>query len=76
QGQYMGLLRFTPGGWEEVLRIRTALSLAECDKMHMTGTLQRVLEAGNLSIRALPYWGEWGEVDSVDDLALYKSQTN
>ena len=76
QGQYMGLLRFTPRGWEEVLRIRKALSLAECDKMHMTGTLQRVLEAGNLSMRALPYWGEWGEVDSVDDLALYKSQTN
>ena len=35
EGQYMGLLRFTPDGWGEVLRIRAGLPSAECDRMHM-----------------------------------------
>lgn len=71
QGQYMGLLRFTPEGWAEILRIRAGLTSEQCDRMHMTGTLQNVIEAGRVSITALPYSGEWGEVDSAEDLASY-----
>lgn len=71
QGQYMGLLRFTPEGWAEVLRIRSGLASDQCDKMHMTGTLQRIVEAGNLPISAVPYQDEWGEVDNMDDLMLF-----
>lgn len=71
QGQYMGLLRFTPEGWAEVLRIRSGLTSAQCDKMHMTGTLQKVIEAGHVAIAAIPYSGTWGEVDSAEDLASY-----
>lgn len=74
QGQYMGLLRFTPEGWSEVIRIRSTLSAIDCDKMHMTGTLQRVIEAGQLPIVAVPYLGEWGEVDSAEDLGAYQNQ--
>lgn len=74
QGQYMGLLRFTPEGWREVLRIRADLTPAECDRMHMTGTLQKVIEAGKVPIVAVPYVGEWGEVDSAEDLAAYHVQ--
>lgn len=68
QGQYMGLLRFTPEGWAEVLRIRSGLTSEQCDKMHMTGTLQKVIDARRIAIAAVPYPGEWGEVDSVEDL--------
>ena len=71
EGQYMGLLRFTPESWAEVVRIRTTLTPAQRDKMHMTGTLQKVIEAGRVPVRALPYNGEWGEVDSEEDLASY-----
>lgn len=71
QGQYMGLLRFTPEGWAEVLRIRSGLTSEQCDKMHMTGTLQKVINAGHVTITAVPYAGEWGEVDSAEDLASY-----
>lgn len=70
-GQYMGLLRFTPEGWGEILRIRSNLTSEQRDKMHMTGTLQKVLEAQKIRIAALPYEGEWGEVDSAEDLATY-----
>ena len=74
QGQYMGLLQFTPQSWDEVLRIRTKLSSAECDRMHMTGTLQRVIEAGRIAIEAIPYELAWGEIDSADDLMAYQNQ--
>lgn len=72
QGQYMGLLRFTPDGWHEVLRICAGLSPAERDRMHMTGTLQRVIEAGHIAIEAIPYELPWGEVDSAEDLLAYQ----
>ena len=74
QGQYMGLLRFTPAGWGEVLRIRATLSPSECDRMHMTGTLQKIIEAGRMSIEAIPYEFAWGEIDSAEDLMAYQNQ--
>jgi len=58
QGQYMGLLRFTPEGWAEV--------------MHMTGTLQRVIEGSRIAIAAITYELAWGEVDSAEDLIAYQ----
>lgn len=72
EGQYMGLLRFTPPGWAEIQRIRATLTPEQCDKMHMTGTLQKVIEAGQIPIAALAYRGAWGEVDSAEDLAAYQ----
>jgi len=69
EGQYMGLLRFTPAGWHEIVRIRDGLNSLECDTMHMTGTLQKVIEAGHIRVSAIPYFDSWGEVDSVQDLA-------
>lgn len=37
----------------------------------MTGTLQKIIESGELPITALPYHDAWGEIDSADDLAAY-----
>tara|TARA_B100000575_G_scaffold271666_1_gene253147 strand:+ start:682 stop:1398 length:717 start_codon:yes stop_codon:yes gene_type:complete len=71
EGQYMGLLRFEPEGWMEVLRICKALTSAEFDRLHMTWVLQKIVETGRLSIHALSYSGEWGEVDSIKDWQLY-----
>lgn len=72
QGQYMGLLRFTPEGWAEVVRMRSTLSAEECDRMHMTGTLQMVIESGRIPVQALPYEGTWGEIDNPKDLKAYE----
>lgn len=68
QGQYMGLLRFTPEGWREVLNIRAALASKQRDAMHMTATLQRIVAAGRLRVAAIAYHGLWGEIDSQHDL--------
>ena len=74
EGQYMGLLRFTPQGWSEVERILASLSRPEVDTMHMTGILQMVIESGRVPIAAVPYQGEWGEIDSEKDLSLYNTK--
>jgi choline kinase len=71
QGQYMGLLRIAPSGWKEIQQIRDKLTPEERDRIHMTGILQKVIEAGNVSVVAVPYIGEWGEIDSAHDLATY-----
>lgn len=76
QGQYMGLLKFTPEGWAEVVRIRNGLSMEERDKMHMTGTLQRVIDAGRVAVNAVAYRGEWGELDTVEDLVVYEKEVS
>lgn len=73
QGQYMGLLRFTPKGWGIVQDVLSEIPAAERDALHMTGTLQRIIQSGAVAIAALPYDGEWGEVDSKEDLLSYIS---
>ena len=57
EGQYMGLLRFSPEGWTEFLKIRSFLSSEERDRMHMTGMLQKVINAGNVKVSAIAYKG-------------------
>ncbi|MGB6009491.1 phosphocholine cytidylyltransferase family protein [Castellaniella sp.] len=71
QGQYMGLLRISPTGWAEIARIRESLPASKRDKMHMTGTLQAIVQARRVPVEAVPYRGVWGEVDSETDLEAY-----
>ena len=68
QGQYMGLLRFTPMAWRELKRIRGKLLQTVQDSMHMTGALQMILESGLVPIQGIPFKGNWAEIDSETDL--------
>ena len=74
EGQYMGLLRFTPKGWAEVLKVLSNLKKHESDMIQMTQALQKVIESNNVLIDALPYEGKWGEIDSQEDLWLYQNR--
>jgi choline kinase len=76
EGQYMGLLRFTPPSWRELSRIRADLTDLERDVIHMTGTLQRIIDAGKMPVRAVRYDGSWGEIDSPEDLTCYEVRKN
>jgi choline kinase len=67
EGQYMGLLRFTPAGWGELWRIKSGALNHDSDAIHMTAILQQVIEAGRVNIAAVPYREEWGEFDSIGD---------
>ena len=70
----MGLLRFTPHAWDEVKNIRNSLTPDQKDKMHMTGTLQLIIESGKIPVSAVEYLGRWGELDSEDDLLLFQDE--
>ncbi|ALG75541.1 nucleotidyl transferase [Azospirillum thiophilum] len=70
QGQYMGLLKFTPAGWAQVTGYLDGLEPAARDKLDMTGLLSRLIAAG-VAIRAVPSAPGWGEVDSESDLDHY-----
>jgi choline kinase len=72
QGQYMGLLRFTPAGWQSVEDCLSALEPLKRDRLDMTSLLGLLL-ARNIPIRAVPAQWRWGEVDCETDLALYDS---
>ncbi|MGE4293541.1 MAG: NTP transferase domain-containing protein [Desulfovibrio sp.] len=71
QGQYMGLLAFTPAGWAQVEKLRTALEPAQRDKLDMTALLNLLLDRG-AEIRVVPVRGRWCEVDAESDLRLYR----
>lgn len=71
QGQYMGLLYFTPNSWSELINIRSEMPKKHSDKMHMTTVLQRIIDNGNFILKGIPYTEEWGEVDNSSDLELY-----
>ncbi len=71
QGQYMGLLRFRPAGWERVLAAWNAEPADRRDRLDMTGLLQRMLGAGE-RIGTVAVDGGWCEVDSAEDLRRYE----
>lgn len=68
QGQYMGLLKFSPQSatWmSELLDKNQNL----CDKLDMTALLRLLIENGK-EIMAIPWDGKWCEVDNRVDLEV------
>jgi choline kinase len=69
QGQFMGLVKFTPQGFARVLQYieqhRPAI-----DRIDMTCLLQGLIEAGAV-IQSLPVDDFWFEFDTVTDAMLY-----
>lgn len=74
QGQYMGLLKFTPAGWRAVCSLVATLDEVVLDRLDMTSLLQRLLNSGQ-SIAVVPIDGGWVEVDEPQDITLYDSKT-
>lgn len=71
EGQYMGLLRFTPDGWAAIQQVRASLNELERDRLNMTGALQHVIENRLLPVIAIPNAEPWGEIDSQEDLVVH-----
>lgn len=72
QGQYMGLLRVTPRGWQEIDAACRALG-DDVARTDMT-TFLRLLMTRRVPIAAVPVEGRWCEVDSQDDLRAYETR--
>lgn len=73
EGQYMGLLKFTPAAWGAVAALLAALDQPTRDRLDMTGLLRRLLAGGTLPITTFGTDGQWGEIDNPGDVALYQT---
>jgi choline kinase len=71
EGQYMGLLRFTPEGWRNAENWLNAQPAEYQRRIDMTGLLRGLLTAG-IPIACTPVSGGWCEVDSGEDAKLYE----
>ncbi len=73
EGQYMGLLKFTPTAWSAVEVLQGTLDASTRDSLDMTGMLRQLLARKMLTIDTFGTDGQWGEIDNPADLALYKN---
>jgi len=73
QGQYMGLLKFTPRAWKIAIDIMNSLPSKEIKIIHMTDLLQLLVESKKINIKPLPYDKTWGEFDSATDLNSFSN---
>ena len=68
QGQYIGLMRFTPHALDWIKKLATKLKY-KVDKIDMTTLLRLLIKSGH-PICGMAIQGGWCEIDTVDDLKL------
>ena len=73
QGQYMGLLQFSPKGRQCICDFIGSIAQDEVDKLDMTSLLQALLKRG-CDIRVSPVSGGWCECDTPKDIELYEQR--
>ena len=66
-GQYMGLLKFTPAGWLKVNGYLNSLPQSDVDNLDMTSLLQRLIEL-DITIETVENDSSWYEIDNINDL--------
>jgi len=71
EGQYMGLLKFTPQAWRAVEDVLAGVDAKTRDAMDMTTLLRTLLDSG-FSVGTVGVSGQWGEIDNSGDLELYE----
>jgi choline kinase len=69
QGQYMGLLRFSPKGWRAFRSLLSGLPREHQESISMTELLSLMVDNGN-RIDTVPVSGGWFEADDQYDLAV------
>jgi len=75
EGQYMGLLKFTPPAWSAVEKLLSSLDARMRDRLDATGLLGRLL-AEKFPINTFATTGQWGEIDNPEDVALYENMVS
>ena len=70
QGQFMGLVKLTPEGFELILRYLDEVGPAAADRLDMTGLLRGLIQAG-YPVQSRSFDGFWYEIDNASDLELF-----
>ena len=73
QGQFMGLLRFSPKGWGMVERAIEKPMSKPLDELDMTTLLQHLISLGH-TIDIIPVDDLWLECDNQKDIQVYESE--
>lgn len=76
EGQYMGLLKFTPPAWSAVEELLDTLDPPVRDRLDVTGLLRRLLAGNQLPIQTFATSGQWGEIDNAEDVELYQKMVS
>ena len=71
QGQYMGLLRFEPAGWEKIEQAIRLPMKKSVEKLDMTTLLNHLISLG-YPIYAIATDELWLECDNQEDIQLYE----
>ena len=71
EGQYMGLMKLSPGGWLQIDKFTSRLDNTLVRKSDFTSLISR-LTKGGVAIGAVPVHGRWCEIDRQEDLDLYE----
>ena len=69
KGQYMGIIKFSPKGWEQLEDFLTHLP-DSFDRLDMTSLLSKLIER-SVPIRTIAISDEWYEFDSMNDLNTF-----
>lgn len=73
EGQYMGLLKFTPSAWSSVESLLGKIDAPDREAMDMTALLRRLIATNKIPINTVGTDGQWGEIDNSEDVALYQT---
>ena len=73
EGQYMGLIKYTPIGWEKVKQYLNQFTQSEIDKYDITKLIQGLIQNG-VVVNAVAITDKWFEVDTESDLKKYNSK--
>ena len=72
-GQYMGLFRITPRGWQAIKDfVRGANAIQGMETLDMTSLFSLLIQSG-IPVVGIPLQGIWGEVDHPEDIRLYET---
>ncbi len=70
-GQYMGLIKFTPNGWKTFSNFWKEIEESDFSNVQVTQVLRQLVAKKSGYVKAIPYEGEWGELDLESDLEYY-----
>jgi len=71
QGQYMGLLKVTPKGWQALNKQLHELMPQARNQADMTSLLGALVDSG-FPVAGVATYAPWGEIDCPSDVALYE----
>ena len=72
QGQYMGLLKISPSAWQNFKAIYGELSIRKQKSISMTELISIYINKNMNKVYGGPNKEEWGEIDTNEDLNIYK----